>query len=150
MPFNDSYANQILNWAFGKAQLSALSKVYIGLCTNDPEASGGTFNELSGKGYTRVLISQHGETYPNLIGSASNRQIQNTYQINWTKATADWERVKGFGLFTTESGTTAPFFYGKLDLNEEDQANGGILCVAGAVMLFDPQTLKISFPETDV
>ena len=150
MPFSDSYANQILNWALGKGSLTNMSQVWIGLCTNDPEANNGTFNELSGKGYARVLISQYNETYPNFISSATNRQIQNTYQINWTKATADWERVKGFGLFTSSSGTAAPFFYGKLDLNAEDEANGGILCVAGAVMLFDPQTLKISFPKTDV
>lgn len=44
MPFNDTYANQILNWTLGKssANLTQLSKVYIGLSTNDPE---GNFTE---------------------------------------------------------------------------------------------------------
>lgn len=141
MPFSDSYANQILNYTFAKAaSLTAPSAVYIGLCTNDPEASGGTFTELSGNGYSRVLISQKGETYPDVIGSASDRMIQNTKQINWTKATGDWAEANGFGLFSAASGGT-PFFYGKLD--------SPVNCVAGAVALFDPNTLKISFPTTD-
>lgn len=149
MPFNDAFANNILNWALGKGTLSNMSAIYIGLCTNDPEADEGSFSELSGNGYSRVLISQYGKDYPNLIGSASGRVIKNAYQINWTKATADWLRVNGFGLFTTPTGGT-PYFYGKLNLSAQDEAAGGLLCPGGAVMLFDPQTLKISFPTTDV
>lgn len=150
MPFSTDYANNILNYLFSKtATLTAPSTVYIGLCTNDPEADGGAFNELSGGGYARVLISQKGESYPNVIGSASGRAITNTYQINWAKATLDWARVNGFGLFAAPTDGV-PFFYGKLDLSEEDAAAGGLLCEAGAVMLFDPQTLKICFPTADV
>lgn len=142
MPFSTSYANQILNYIFAKtASLNAPSTVYIGLSSNDPEADAGAFNELSGGGYSRVLISQKSGTYPNLIGTASNRAISNQYQINWTKATLDWVEAKGIGLFDSPSGGT-PFFYGKL---EEP-----VTCVAGAVALFDPQTLRISFPNTDV
>ena len=142
MPFSNNYANNILNYLFAKtASLSAPSAVYIGLCTNDPEADGGTFTELSGGGYSRVLISQRGATYPNVIGNASARAISNQYQINWTKATLDWAEAKGFGLFESATGGS-PFFYGKL---EEP-----VTCVAGAVALFDPQTLRISFPTSDV
>ena len=149
MPFSDSYANQILSYTLSKtATLTAPAAVYIGLCTNDPEADGGAFSELSGGGYARVLISQKGETYPDVIGSASGRQITNAKQINWAKATTDWPRVNGFGFFSDPTGGT-PFFYGKLDLTEDQEAAGGILCEAGAVMLFDPQALTISFPETD-
>lgn len=142
MPFSTTYANNLLNWAFGKSQgLTAHSKVYIGLSSNDPEADNGTFTELSGSGYSRVLISQYGETYPDVIGSASARSITNPKQINWTKATADWLNAKGFGLFTAEAGGS-PYFYGKLDTEVE--------VPTGAVALFDPNTLKISFPTTDI
>lgn len=141
MPFSTTYANNILNYLFAKSStLTAPDAVYIGLCSNDPVADNGNFVELSGSGYARVLLSQKGETYPNVIGSASNRAITNTYQINWTKATLDWATAKGFGLFSAASGGQ-PFFYGKL---EEP-----VTCVAGAVALFDPQTFKISFPLTD-
>lgn len=142
MPFSTTYANNILNWMFGKTSaLSGHSKVYIGLSSNDPEADNGAFSELSGSGYSRVLIAQYGETYPDVIGSASARSITNPKQINWTKATADWLNAKGFGLFTAEAGGS-PYFYGKLD-NEVEVPTG-------AVALFDPNTLKISFPTTDI
>lgn len=149
MPYSKDYANQILNVSLAKqAQLSAPSTVYIGLSTNDPEADDGTFNELGGNGYGRVLICQRGETYPAVIGSASNRAIASNAQINWSKATLDWPRVKGFGLFSQATGGT-PYYYGKLEMTEEEKAAGGVLCVAGAVMLIDPGTLRIAFTTTD-
>lgn len=145
MPFTDSYANQILNYTLAKtATLNAPSAVYIGLCTNDPEASGGTINELSGGGYSRVMVSQKNETYPDVIGNASDRAITNPKQINWAKATLGWPEANGFFLSSspTVGETASIFFYGKL---EEP-----VICEAGSVALFDPYTLKISFPENDV
>ena len=145
MPFTTTYANNILNYLFAKVQtLNAPTAVYIGLCENDPEADSGAISELSGKGYSRVLIAQKGEAYPNVIGSASDRTIKNTYQINWTKATGDWAEAKGFFLSSspTVGETNGIFFYGKLE--------SPVTCVAGAVALFDPNALTISFPEADV
>lgn len=152
MPFTTTYANNILNYALSKtAQLTAPSAVYIGLCTNDPEADNGAITELSGGGYSRVLIAQKNETYPNVMGSANNRAISNSYQINWTKATLDWARINGFFLSSSPSvgETSGIFFYGALELTEEQKAAGGLLVEAGAVALFDPQTFKIEFPATD-
>lgn len=149
MPFDTLTANAILNWALGKGSLANKSKVYIGLCTNDPEADGGTFNELSGDTYERVLISQYNQAIPDFIGSASGRQIYNQKQINWTKATQAWPAANGYGLFAEPSGGT-PFYYAKLDLTEEQAAAGGVVVEARAIMLFDPQAMKISFTTTDV
>ena len=143
MPFSTTEANNILNWMFGKTgALSAKNKVYIGYSSNDPEKDNGVFNELSGGSYSRVLISQYNETYPDVIGTASGRSIQNVKQINWNKATADWETAKGFGLFTTETGGT-PYYYASLDEPYPTAETG-------AVSLFDPATLKITFPITDI
>ena len=142
MPYNDSYANTILNYTMAKvSSVTVPTAVYIGLSSNDPEADGGTFTELSGNGYTRILLSSRGSSYPDVIGSASSRAIQNTKQINWTKATGDWLPAKGFGLFTAETGGT-PFFYGALESE--------VTVAAGDVALFDPATLKISLPAVDV
>lgn len=151
MPFCNTYANTILNWIFSKGALTPMthSKVYIGLSTNDPEASKGAFIELTGDTYTRVLISQYGAVYPDVIGEADNRKILNTKQVNWAKAEADWPRVNGFGLFTDETDGS-PFFYGALDLTAEQKNAGGLLVEKGAVALFDPEALNISFPTTDV
>lgn len=151
MPFSDTYANNILNWTFGKRSLSSHSRVYIGLCTNNPETDGGTINELSGGGYERVLISQFDSEYPGLMNSATLRSIINGKQINWTKATSNWALVNGFFLSTSPAvGEKANiFFYGGLELTEDQEIAGGLEVVAGAVALFDPQSLRISFPETD-
>ena len=153
MPFTTTYANSILNYTFSKvSQLTAPSAVYIGLCSNNPESDNGSITELSGGGYHRVMISQKGEMYPNLINLASDRAIVNQYQINWSKATTDWPRVKGLFLSSspTVGETTSIFFYGALELTEEQELAGGLLVEAGAVALFDPQTFKISFPAKDV
>ena len=141
MPFSSTYANQILNYVFSKtASLTAPNSVYIGLSKNDPEADNGVFTELAGYGYGRVLISQKGLAYPNVISTASNRSITNAYQINWAKATGEWETANGFGLFADATGGT-PFFYGKL--------TAPVIVPEGAVALFDPNTLVISISSTD-
>lgn len=143
MPFNTTYANNILSWALGKSgALTGHTQVWLGLCSNDPEADGGTFTELSGNGYGRVLINQYNETYPGLINSASNRSITNGKQIGFTKATGGaWADAKGYGLFTAQTGGT-PFFYAKLKET--------VSTPEGAVFLFDPGELKIAFQTTDV
>lgn len=141
MPFSNNYSNDILNYLFSKTtSLTPPSKVYIALSSNDPEADGGTFTELSGNGYERVLISIKGETYPDVIGAASDRTITNAKQINWAKATADWTVAKGFGLFSTETGGT-PFFYGKLE--------NDLTVLEGAVALFEPSNFKIKISTED-
>ena len=151
MPFTNTYANNILDFAFGKKSLTTPSKVYIGLCSNNPEETGGTITELSGGGYSRILISQYNSEYPGLMNSADVRAIVNGKQINWTKATLDWARVNGFFLSSsaTVGETSSIFFYGALELTNEQKAAGGLLVEAGAVALFDPHTLKIEFPATD-
>lgn len=141
MPFSVEQANSILNFMFSKTgTLTAPTSIYMALSSNDPEADNGTFTELSGGGYARVLVSVKGETYPDFIGSASARSIKNTKQIVFNKATADWATAKGFALFSGVSGG-APFYYAKLD-NE-------VTVPTGAVALFDPSTLVISFATTD-
>ena len=86
MPFNTATANQLLNWTLGNSALSldAKNNVYIGLSTNDPEADGGTFNEFEGDTYERILISKKDSPVPDVIGTASDRSIENKKQINWT------------------------------------------------------------------
>lgn len=153
MPFSDAYANEILNYTLAKTKaLTAPSYVYIGLSTNDPEADGGTFNELpiGTAGYSRVMIVRRDDTIsPDYIGSASGRAIDNSKQFNWAKATANWERVKGFGLFSSSSGGS-PFFYGKLDLTEQQLSEGGLLVPEGAVALFEPDGFGFNFATVDL
>lgn len=152
MPFTTNYANQILNVAMAKtAQMSAPAMVYIGLCSNDPEASNGSVTELSGGNYKRKAISAKGSTLLDYIGEANGRAIQNIDQINFPKASVDWARVKGFFLSTsgTVGETSSIFFYGKLDLTEEEEAAGGLLVKAGMIAVFDPAAFRIGFATVD-
>jgi hypothetical protein len=152
MPFTTAYANNLLNLAMAKkTEMNAPDTVFLGLCTNDPEASGGSVTELSGGAYTRIAISAKNSAYPDFMGNANGRAIQNNKQINWTKASVTWARVKGFFLSTspTVGETSGIFFYGKLDLTEEEEAAGGLLVEAGMVALFDPAAFRISFSTVD-
>ena len=145
MPFTETYAQNVLNYIFGKTKtLTAPADVYLALSSNDPEADNGTFTELSGGGYTRVHISTTSGTYPNMMGTPTGRSITNSKQINWNKATANWADIKGFALFTAASGGTM-IYYGKIT-----NAEGKVSVDSGAVALFDPGALKISIASTDV
>lgn len=141
MPFSDSYANNFLNFIFSRIDsLTSPDKVYIGLSSTDPEA--GSFTELSGGAYGRILLVRKEELeYPDFIGTATNREISNKRQINWTKASSNWPTAVGFGLFTSETGGS-PFYYAKLDKP--------VTVPAESVALFDPGEFKIAFSNTDV
>ena len=139
MPLTTVYANKVLNYIFGKEALTKPTAVYIALSTNDPEADGGVFEELTGNTYERVLLMNNsGDT--NLMGSASERTITNAKQINWTKATGAWPTANGFGIYTAKTGGEL-IYYGKLD--------SPVTVSAEAVALFDPGTLRISFATVD-
>lgn len=142
MPYDVSKSNSILGWTFAKNSLPNIQQVYVGLSSNNPEADGGTFVELTGDGYARELIAQYGESYPAKMGTPSERQIKNIAQINWTKFTAD-KNVKGIGLFNTPTGGT-PYAYFSLS-NQE----GSLNVPAGAVALFDPETFILALGDTD-
>lgn len=145
MPFSVTQANAILNFMFSKtsSDLKVPTYIYMGLSKNDPEADNGTFTELSGDTYARVLISQKGETYPDVMGTAADRSIKNIKQINFNRSTVAWDTIHGFGLFSAATGGT-PFYYAKVDSAE------GVAVPPNAVALFDPETLSISFASTDV
>lgn len=144
MPFSTNYANNVLNYIFGKSgSMNVPTNVYLALSSNDPEADNGTFTELSGGGYTRVHISTQSGVYPNLMNAAANRAITNKSQINWNKATAKWADIKGFALYTAATGGEM-IYYGKIT-----NAEGKVSVDSGAVALFDPGALKISIASTD-
>jgi hypothetical protein len=143
MPFSTTETQNILNWALGRANApSSKSAVYIGLLTNDPEADNGTCTELSGDTYARVQLTQLNNNGRDLMGNASDRAIQNTKQINWTKATVRWPEVKGIALYTAASGTAAPFYYAKIPQS--------FVVEPGEVALFEAGKLKIAMSATDV
>lgn len=141
MILSSAYANSYLNFLLGKtASLTAPTQVWAALYVANPE--GGSFNEVSGNGYGRVLISIKGEAYPADIGNASNKSITNVKQIAFPKATGKYT-VKGIGLYTEEVNGS-PFAYGALTNADGTINENGVEVNAGAVPLFEPGTFEIS------
>lgn len=133
MRLSDAYANAYLNYLLGKTtKLEAPTQVWAGLSTNDPEASGGTFTEVSGNGYGRILLSISNQSFPADISSASGREIKNVKQLVFPKATGAYT-VKGIGLFSAETGGT-PFATGVLGTKESPIT---VNVTAGALPMFE-------------
>lgn len=139
MILSASYANAYLNFLLGKVTtLTAPSKVYLGFSSTATEGEDGSFTELSGGNYERVLVSINGEAYPDFLGTAADRTITNVKQIAMNKASAAWDNALGAGFFTTLTGGT-PFAYG--DLTQP------LVVAEGAVALLEPGMLNINCPE---
>lgn len=177
MPFINTFANNVLNVAMGKTgSISGKSTVYFALGNVpvdsdknpvfDTSKAALGFTELSSttdgvsNGYARVMVARrltsgnstaNDSAFPH-IGMAADRGIQNDFQVNWNKATQNWERCNAFAIASspTVGETDSIYFVGGLDLTPADKAAGGLLVEAGAVALFDPETFRIEFPAEDV
>lgn len=133
MRLSDSLANAMLNGLIGVDSMpEAFTEVWMGLSTNNPEADGGTFNEVSGFGYGRTLVTINGQAYPDFIGGASGREVANKKQIVFPKATGAYD-VAGFGLFENETGGT-PFATGYLGTEDSPKT---VNIVEGALPMFE-------------
>lgn len=146
MPYSIEKRNEFLNLTFPTVSnksktYSTPSFLYLALCTNDPVADNGTFNELNEDTYARVLLARAGQDLPDLLSTITAGKIYNVKQITFNRAKANWSQVKGIGLFTTEEGG-APTFYATLK-NPVDTA-------INQIFTFDPNTFIVQFADTDV
>lgn len=117
MAFNNTVTTAFLNQLTGRAS-GILGSCYIGLSTTTPAADGSNFTEPStSNGYARKLIGQYNTTSTQLMGtptfSAGVGTITNDYAIQFNEATATWNTITYFGLFTAATGGT-PLVWGAL------------------------------------
>lgn len=150
MPFTTDICDNILKYYFLRSAaaeniFTRPVKNYIALSTNDPEADGGTFKELTigENGYQRVLLldrTEEGAHWPDYMSDVADRTVYNEKEIHFNKATADWPTVNGFAIFSAETEGYM-VYYAKLDNPVSVPADG--------VALFDPNTLRISFATQD-
>ena len=144
MPYSIEKRNQFLNLTFpGQTTItvSQPSKVYLGLCNNDPVTDGGTFAELTCDTYARVLLSRKGQDLPDLLSDIADGKIYNVKQITFNRATEAWTQVKGIGIFESEEGGS-PTFYATLKTPVDVALN--------QIFTFDPNTFVVQFADTDV
>ena len=163
MPFSNNISQHILKLMFTKDySFPTVNEVWMALSTNNPETATppGTFQEMMGDTYKRVLLIKNGDSYPDYLNDPEVREVSNKNQINWTKAQTDWPRLQGFALFTRDrtkqetdpmisADNVAMLYYGALELSDEDKAAGGLEVKAGAVALFDPEAFKIQVSTSD-
>jgi len=94
----DALEQRLLDHLFkggGTPALSALSTVYIALCTDgntDVQRDGGTFSEVSGGGYTRATCASSVFTR----SGTAPAQIANNATIAFPTATGNWGTITCF------------------------------------------------------
>jgi hypothetical protein len=91
--FSDYYENKVIDHMLRNQAFTPPSTVYVGLYTAAPtDAGGGT--EVSGGSYARQAVT---------LAAASNGATQNSADITFPTATADWGTIVAAGLFDAAS-----------------------------------------------
>lgn len=100
--------NAILNEVVGNTNTLNFNDVYLGLCTS--VSMDGGYTELTGNGYSRVLLGNYNVSQLQYFGAPSNGSVTNTKEIQFPMATGNWSTV-GFGvLFNAQNGGSAIAF----------------------------------------
>lgn len=96
---SDTYANNLLDVAFGKSASSWPSVVYIGLSTTTPTNTGTNVTEPTGNGYARVAVPNDATHWP----AASSRAKANGGPVTFTAATGSWGTITHFVMYDAAS-----------------------------------------------
>jgi hypothetical protein len=112
--------NELLDHVLRAAPYTPPSTIYIGLFTSAPgEAAGGT--EVSGGAYQRQAAA---------FAAASNGQTQNTADITFPIATADWGTITHVALFDAQTGGNM-LFYASLTAQKQIQSGDQMVIKLG-------------------
>lgn len=145
--------------------------VYLGLLTKmpnnngDPYEDGTYFSEpmkssgsssSDGSGYFRIRLDTESRINRNaIIGGAETDEpfvnndgdtvlpafVTNQELIMFPEANENWDKIVGFGLFRSETGTTPPFLWGSVTSKDGED---GIEVIAGEVPVIRPGDFKVS------
>lgn len=116
---SNTYATKILNVICGvKDELNLPSKLYLGLSSSEPSATGTVSGEPSAPSYGRTIVG--GTTEDSMFGNAYNGVISNNKEIHFMTARTSWGTMKYF--FLSDSLTGAAILWG--DLMNKDGTNG--------------------------
>ena len=98
MSFSDYLENEILDHVLGNSAWSAPASVYVALGTGT--VGDGTFNEVTGGGYSRVSLTNNLTNWP----AASGGSKANGTLIKFSTATGPWGTITAFAIFDASSG----------------------------------------------
>ncbi len=109
------------------AYTSPGTSVYVALYTSDPtDAKSGT--EVSGGSYARVQVTAWDAPH------ATNGNTQNTSDINFTTASANWGTVTHFGILDASSAGNL-LFHGALTASKAVNSGDTFKFSAGALVI---------------
>ena len=106
MPMTNAQKKRLLDHYYGATLLTPPAKLYIGVSTTSPTATGENFTEPSSEvGYARVEIDNDTDTWVPAI--SDNPSVKkNNVPIEFPEATGDWGIIKYWGIFEQETGGT--------------------------------------------
>lgn len=133
---SNTYANKILTTLCGVTdQMSIPSKLYLGLCSDAPNASTGVVStEPTVPSYARVIVGGSDNNVEKYFGDASGGVITNSKEIQFKTAREDWGTMNYFLLSDTATG--AAIMWGEI--------TDGVTIGRDTVPVFYEGDLKIS------
>ncbi|OCL26316.1 hypothetical protein U472_09920 [Orenia metallireducens] len=96
--------NKLLDHVLRNVPYTSPTTIYIALLTSNPAEAGDITSEVSGGSYARQAI-----TFDEIVDGVT----QNTYDIEFPQATADWGIITHVILMDAETGGN-PLFYAEL------------------------------------
>lgn len=119
---SDYAENALINHLLRNVALTSPATIYVALHSADPtdDASGA---ELSGDGYNRVAVS---------FDAPSDGEVQNSSELTFGPATADWLAATHISLWDASSGGNM-LFHGELDA-PQTALSGNELVISAAAL----------------
>lgn len=108
----DTYANNLLDLAFGKGTNNFPATLYYGLSSTLPTNTGTNVTEPSGGSYARAAVTNNATNFP----AASGRSKSNGTAVTFPAATADWLSGASIPYFVIYDAASAGNFVGWGDL----------------------------------
>lgn len=105
----DFLENAVLNWWLGNVASAPPATVYIALFNTTPGDDGTGGVEVSGGSYARVAVTNNTTNFPTVSDSSK----KNGTEIVFVTATADWNTINGFGIYSALTGGNL-LWYGDL------------------------------------
>ena len=133
-----TYANLMLDIAFGKATNTFPAIFYIALSSTEPTDAGGNVTEPSGNNYGRVGVT-NSATY---WSAASSRVKANALNVTFNVASGDWVGGSDIGWFAVYDATSGGNFIGWGALDNPAPV------VTGVQAAFAPGALTFTMPGT--
>lgn len=113
--FTTNLINAILDDNFGSSGGPSANNHYLGLSETEPDSSESGFTELSGGNYGRIYIPNLLSQWNTSVNGVKTNAVDHLFPV----ASADWNPVGWWALFSSSSGSSFDAFGPIVDSNGE-------------------------------